>query len=376
MTREEMINQARAGGERRSLYENAVEPLLTEDRIGSHLSYFDAHIEEKNAEVNAAIREIKNVEAFAYFADAHVRESRFSSVHILRSILKNTPVKTVLYGGDTVSAYGDEEDIREDVEHFFRMYAFADLYPARGNHDIYGKPYEYADVGYVLSNEEVYNYIFKDLQHKVHGIEGKTYYWFDHEETRVRYIVVDTNEICIVGYHENGIWDQLGVNITNEQLAWFGEVLMSTPEDYKIIVMGHIPAVAQLAYANSIARSFGQMIEAYNAREQKHCLATEKGSSNEIDVDFRNARSQVVLYLCGHGHRDDLYCSESGCSYYEIHTDSMCDNGGSIYRKTVGEITESAVDVILYDRDSGEIKSIRYGAGINATLREADPANI
>ncbi len=372
MTREEMIEQARKNGERRSLYEDVCPNLLSEDEIDPHLSYFDAYIREKNEEVNSAAKQIKNLEAFAFFADTHVRESRFSSVHILRSVLQNTPVKTVLYGGDTVSAYGDEEKICEDVRHFHSLYAFANLYPARGNHDIYGKPYEYSNVGYVLSNEKVYEYIFKDIQGKVHGIPGKTYYWFDHAGTKVRYIVIDTNEINITGYHENGIWDQLGVTVTTEQLAWFADVLMQTPGDYKIIVMGHIPADPHLKYANSICWVFGEMIEAYNKRAAKHCASSEKQSHVEIDVDFRGAMSQVVLYLAGHGHRDDLYTSESGCSYYEIHTDSMCDNGGSIYRKTVGSVTESAVDVILYDRDTGRIQSIRYGAGVNAVLREAD----
>ncbi len=375
MTREEMMAKARENGERQSLYEDVCPPLLTEEEIGDHLSYFDRHIAQKNAEVNDAISKIKNVEAFAFFADAHVRESRFSSVPILRSILENTPVQTVLYGGDTVSAYGDEAKICEDVRHFHALYAFADMYPARGNHDIYGKPYEYSDVGYDLPNDKVYDYIFKDIQHKVHGIKGKTYYWFAHEDTKVRYIVIDTNEINFTGYHDNGIWDQLGVGITEEQLAWFSDVLMQTPEDYKIIVMGHIPADPHLAYANPICWVFGQMIEAYNHREKKHCASTEKKAHVEIDVDFCEAKSQVVLYLSGHGHRDDLYMSQSGCSYYEIHTDSMCDNGGSIYRKTVGSVTESAVDVILYDRDTGRIQSIRYGAGINAVLREADQKN-
>ncbi len=372
MNRKELMEEAKKNGRRRSLYEHACDPLVTERESEKCLAYFDAHLKEKNAEVNAALSKIPNAEAFAFFADAHVRESRFSSVHILRSILGNTPVKTVLYGGDTVSAYGDGEEICEDVRHFNQMYAFADLYPARGNHDIYGKPYEYADIGYDLPNDAVYEYIFKDIQHKVNGIPGKTYYWFDHTDTKVRYIVIDTNEINITGYHENGIWDQLGVTITTEQLAWFSDVLMSTPAGYKIIVMGHIPADPHLKYANSICWVFGQMIEAYNKREQTHCASSEKRSHVEIDVDFREAHGQVVLYLAGHGHRDDLYTSESGCSYYEIHTDSMCDNGGSIYRKTVGSVTESAVDVILYDRDSGRIQSIRYGAGVNSVLREAD----
>ncbi len=369
MTRQEMIDAARKNGKRRSLYEEDCPPLLSKKEIETHFDYFDAHITEKNEEVNAALAEIKNAEAFAFFADAHVRENRFSSAIILRSILENTNVKTVLYGGDTVSAYGDENKICEDVVHFNRVYSFADIYPARGNHDIYGKPYEYADVGYVLSNERVYDYIFKTIENKVNIPDCKTYYLFEHKNTKVRYIVIDTNEMFLTGYHENGIWDQMGANITYEQLEWFRDTLMSTREDYKIIVMGHAPLNEHLAYASPVCYVFGQMIEAYNKREKKKCASGKNDVYNEIEVDFRKATSDVVLCIGGHGHRDDLYMSDSGCAYYEMHTDSMCDNGGSIYRKTVGTITESAVDVIIYDRDSGRIQSIRYGAGINRILR-------
>ncbi len=341
---------------------------LSRDGIEANLSYLQEHIEQKNAEVRAALAEIPKVEMFALFADAHVRQNRFSSVPVLRSILENTPVETVLYAGDTVSAYGDDKMLREDVVYFNQMFAFANLYPARGNHDMYAKPFEEAHVGYVLSSQEVYAYIFQDIQHKVHGSEGKTYYWFDHEDTKVRYIVLDTNEICIAGYHENGVWDQMGCSYTAEQLQWFAEVLLHTPADYTIIVMGHLPVVKELAWSGAPYMIFGDIIEAYNTRAQKAL----EGYDVSLEVDFRQAVSRVVLYLCGHGHRDDLYTSPSGCAYYEIHTDSMCDNGGSIYPKKEGTITETAVDVILYDRDSGKIRNIRYGAGANGILREAD----
>ncbi len=386
MKREEMIKEAIRKGET-WCYKSVRSPLLTEEDIESHKAYFGEHIAEKNKEVNTAIAEIKNLEAFAFFSDAHVDGNSFSAVHIIRSVLANTPVKTVLYAGDTVGGYGNGEEMCEDVIHFNKMYSFADLYPARGNHDIYAKPFEYADIGYILPNSEVYNYIFKDIQHKVNGIEGKTYYWFEHENTKVRYIVVDTNEKIIVGYHETGIWDLLVVNVTNEQLDWFRDTLMSTPEDYRIIVMGHIPVNEHMAWSNPICQTFSQIIEAYNNREKKRCFALYENIEkklfdayggeihNEIEVDFTEAESKVVMYICGHGHTDDLYVSDSGCAYYEIHTDSMCDNGGSIYRKTRGTVTESVVDVILYDRDSGMIRNIRYGAGKDDILREADTSN-
>lgn len=349
-------------------YEPTDAKLMPESRWESLPDYYIDHVTEKNAKVQSFLQEMEGCEAFVYFTDAHVRENRMSSVPIIRSILQNTDVKTVFYGGDTVSAWATEESLVEDVTYFAKAYAFAKPYMVRGNHDMYGKEFEYIDVGVVKSNEEMYELIFREQGPRVKGLPGKTYYYVDHADTKTRYIVIDTNELLIPGIVENGTWN-CNVSITKEQIDWFITLLNKTPKDYEIVVLGHTPFYKELKWAFHKACIFGEIIEAYN---KKTTLATDSWEGEDaffVEADFTGANGSVFLTMCGHGHYDDVYVSETGCVNCEVHCDAVEDNnGGSPYERVEGTVSENVVDVVLIDRANHKIRTVRYGAGIDRVL--------
>ena len=350
-------------------YEPIEEYLMPETVWETLPDYYAAHVAEKNAKVRALKREMAGCEAFVFFSDAHVRQNRMSSVSIIRSIIQNTDIKDVFYGGDTVSAWATEESLVEDVSYFAKAYAFAKPYMVRGNHDMYGKRFEYADAGAVKSNEEVYELIFREQEPRVNGIPGKTYYYLDHDVTKVRYIIIDTNELLIPKIFDDGIWN-CDVSITKEEVEWFIDLLNRTPEDYSIVVIGHTPFYEQLKYAFKKACIFGKLIEAYNQKISFSGVSWEDEDAFEVDADFTASKGRVVLTLCGHGHYDGVYISPSGCVNYQVHCDAVkTNNGGSPYERIEGTVTESAVDVILMDRNACRIETVRYGAGIDRRLK-------
>lgn len=350
-------------------YEPTDAKLMPESRWKILPDYYVSHVAEKNEKVQALLKQMEECEAFVYFTDAHVRENRMSSVPIIRSILQNTDVKTVFYGGDTVSAWATDDSLVKDVTYFARAYAFAKPYMVRGNHDMYGKEFEYTNVGAVKSNAEVYELIFKEQEPRVNGIPGKTYYYIDHADTKTRYIIIDTNELLIPGIMENGTWN-CDVSITKEQIDWFIDLLNKTPQDYGVVVLGHTPFYKELRHAFYKACIFGKIVEAYNA---KTTLTTESWDGEDsfiVKADFTSANGQVFFTVCGHGHYDDVYISETGCVNYEVHCDAVEDNnGGSPYERVEGTISESVVDVVLIDRVNHRIETVRYGAGIDRTWK-------
>ncbi len=364
---EELRKQAIKDGLPWFFYEAREAKLMPESRWDTLPDFYAEHVAEKNAKVKRLMAEMQVDETFVYFTDAHVRENRMASVPIIRSILQNTNVETVFYGGDTVSAWATDESLVEDVTYFAKAYAFAKPYMVRGNHDMYGKEFEYTDVGAVKTNVEVYELIFQEQEARVNGIPGKTYYYIDHDDSKIRYIVIDTNELLIPGIMENGTWN-CDVSITKEQIDWFVDLLNRTPEDYEIVVLGHTPFYPELRHAFPKACIFGKLIEAYN---QKTTLATESWNGEDaffVKADFTHAKGRVFFTVCGHGHIDDTYISKSGCINYEVHCDAVEDNnGGSPYPREEGTITESVVDVILIDRTNQRIEVVRYGAGIDRT---------
>lgn len=350
-------------------YESSDAKLMPESKWETLPDYYVEHVAEKNAKVRELMSEMGACEAFVYFTDAHVRENRMASVPIIRSILQNTDVETVFYGGDTVSAWATDESLVEDVTYFAKAYAFAKPYMVRGNHDMYGKEFEYIDVGAVKSNAEVYDLIFKAQESRVNGILGKTYYYVDYADAKIRYIVIDTNELLISGIMENGTWN-CDVSITKEQVDWFVNLLNKTPEDYEVVVFGHTPFYKELRHAFYKACIFGKIVEAYN---KKNTLLTESWDGEDafvVEADFTNSKGRVFFTVCGHGHIDDVYVSESGCINYEVHCDAVEDNnGGSPYERVEGTISESVVDVVLIDRINHRIEAVRYGAGIDRTWK-------
>ncbi len=364
-TLEALRAKARETGMPGYMYEHVEEPLTPPSSFDTLPSYYTEHVEEKNARVRRLLGETKSPEAFVFFADAHVRQNTMISVPIVRSILENTGVKTVIYGGDTVSAWTTEEDVITDVRYFADAFAFAKPYMVRGNHDMYGKAFEYTDSGVCKSRDEVYELIFSEQAERVCGKWGRTYYYFDSEETKTRYIVIDTNEILIPRLDEKGIWD-CELSITREQVEWFIDSLCAIPSDHAAVVIGHIPFFKELRWNHYKARIFGELIEAYNARRTYSRMSWDGEDAFEVFADFSNAPGRVVLTASGHGHYDDLYVSPDGCVNLEIHCDSYANNnGGSPTARIAGSVSEAVVDVVILDRDTGIVHTVRYGAGFD-----------
>ncbi len=361
--------RAIARGEERYMYEPINEQLTDPDVWEKLPDFYKEHVERKNERVRELLAAHPRSEAFVFFADAHVRQNRMFSVPILRSIMENTAVKTVIYGGDTVSAWVDEKTMTEDVEYFARAFAFARPYMVRGNHDMYGKAFGYAGEGALKTSSEVYGYVFRESADRVCGEEGKTYYYFDHADTHTRYIVVDTNEILTPFWDADGVWD-CTVRVTREQIEWFVSALAAIPCGYAAVVVGHIPMFRELRWSDPCAQVFGELIEAYNQRRSIEKTFGEGADAVAVRADFSHAEGRVILTLSGHGHYDDLCVTESGCVGLEIHCDAMTDNGGSRYKKTRGTVTENVLDVVIVDRDTDAVYTVRYGAGVDRCVEK------
>ena len=70
------------------------------------------------------------------------------------------------------------------------------------------------------------------------------------------------------------------------------------------------------------------------------------------------------MTLCGHGHVDCACRAEDGRVDMEIHCDAYkTNNGGSPFAREYGTVSEIAMDVVIVDRDTGRIQTVRYGAG-------------
>ena len=356
MTNYELRKQAEAEGKPEWMYKPVNDKLPSEETWKTLPSYFTEMVKEKNDKVNRIMSEMVSPMSFVFFSDAHIRQNTMSSVPIIRSILENTNVKDVIYGGDTVSGWVDNDMMYEDVRYFNRAYEFAEPYIVRGNHDMEGKPFELSEEGYIAPHGDVLRELFPKFHDDVEIIPGATYYSFSRHEHNIYFLVIDTTEVHERVVNPDGSW---GSNVypSEKQLRWFAESLFATPPHHSVIVLGHTPVYKELVWHFIGSQPFRDIIEAYNSRSTVMIGSTK--------FDFASAQGKVIMTLSGHGHTDDIFISPTGNYVYEINDDSNIDNGGSIYKRVAGTTSESALDVIIIDRATSKAVSIRYGAGID-----------
>ena len=352
-------------GSPRCIYEPIGEELPSREIWAELPNFYKAHVLEKNEMVSSLLAKIPNKECFVFFSDCHVRQNRMLSVPILRSILKNTDIDKVIYGGDTVSAWVNEKTMVEDVIFFNDAFAFAKPYIVRGNHDLYGKEFWIANEGALMNSTDASSYLFRDMKDRVIIEEGKTYYYFDCEKTKTRFIVIDTNEHLSPVYDSDGLWD-CTVRVSSEQLDWFADRLSDMKDGYDAVVIGHIPFFEQLRHHYDGALPFGDIVSAFNSKETLSKAVRLGDSEYEMRYDFSSTSGRVIATFCGHGHCDDAFVSEDGCVNIEIHCDAPgTDNGGSTYKKCYGTVDESSLDAVIIDRDTNRVYTVRYGCGID-----------
>lgn len=326
-------------------------------------AYYDDYMLTKNASVNSKMDAIANCVSFIFFTDPHMSENKYHSGSMMANIRRNTSVKDVICGGDVISAYGNEASMVTDCETYKKYWGELEPYFTRGNHDIYAKVQENTNVGYIEPNSMVINRFIRPFHNDMVIPQGKTYYYVDKPNNKMRFIFVDTNE-NITGVVADNVWNP-SYAISQTQIDWFISLLMQTPMDYKIVLFNHIPINSNLRWGSGFAYIFGDIVEAFNGK-----TTINKTDSYGItaSADFTNASGEIILSICGHGHTDDVYTSATGCVYYEVNCDSLINNGGSQYTRTAGTISEQAFDVIIIDADSGNIEAVRYGAGEDKTL--------
>ena len=340
------------------LYEKANE---LENKTNPYMlpKYYDSYMVEKNNKVNNLMDSISNCVSFAFITDQHLYSNAKKSGYMIKNIIENTPIRDVINGGDVISAYGTEESIYDDCIKYHKYWGFLNPYFVRGNHDIYASPSDDMTNAVIKSNSMVINRFIRPYRHDDMVIEeGRTYYYFDRPQNKVRFICLDTTEVI---KKEN---TNVNFSITQAQIDWFVNLLKNTPSEYKIIVCNHIPINNNLLWHVDFCLIFGDIIEAFNG---KTTINTQSFNIS-VNTDFSNTNGKVILSIGGHGHVDSYHISDTGCIYYEANCDSMINNGDSPYERVEGTVSEQSFDVFIINADNGDMHTIKYGAGIDRIL--------
>lgn len=203
-----------------------------------------------------------------------------------------------------------------------------------------------------------YNYGTIDKE-RVYGVSyngednGHLYYYFDNNISKLRVV-----NLCTV----DGGTSNIGYN----QLLWVRDVVLKNiPDGFGIIFIGHVPLSVDF---------FGYTGHTYGLSRNNTIYDHDSNGLdlNSILNDAIDNGVNVLAYICGHTHFDDVY-TLNGSKYpiIMVNCDIPSKVGDNIdalgdyesYIRTLKTINEYAVDFFIPKIKDGIIYSYRFGAG-------------
>lgn len=182
---------------------------------------------------------------------------------------------------------------------------------------------------------------------------GHLYYYFDNNISKIRVV-----NLCTV----DGGTSSIGYN----QLLWVRDVVLKNiPDGFGVIFIGHIPLSVDF---------FGYTGHTYGLSRNNTIYDHDSNGLdlNSILNDAIDNGVNVLAYICGHTHFDDVY-TLNGSKYpiIMVNCDIPSKVGDNIdtlgdyesYIRTLKTINEYAVDFFIPKIKDGIIYSYRFGAG-------------
>ena len=301
-------------------------------------SYWQEHLDEKIALIRETMLSIgANKSAFFFYSDSHWSNATTYTAKmaptLLKYLCKNTPINKTNFGGDIVSAEAEDAETMAYLwEWRNQLYGLPNHHSVPGNHDdgnatnnLFSEQYVY---GYLQAPEESCDV--------VRGDEGM-YYYIDNHTEKTRYLYLDT------AYK----------GVTANEQAFVKSALLSTPENWHIVVISH------LWYSNTYGSNNVVTLNGFDTNAKKLLDVFDK--FNARSGEYAECTAWVEFCIGGHWHNDYVSHTDGGIPVIIVEADAIHNRNGTV--ATHGTITESAVSAVIADYNTKTIDVIRIGRG-------------
>lgn len=289
-------------------------------------NYLDNRIDA----INDAIAECTDgCESFFWITDIHWEPdlNTRKAPLLIKYIASRTGINKILNGGDT----GNSQVICENAIAKLRNAIGSDsVYTVNGNHEMYDAS-NYEDPFLRVTDE-----LRSHNTDIVYGDDKKSYYYFDNEENKTRYVGLSTYGLFLDNAYESCY--------TEDQLSWFKNTALNVKAGWTIIIFTHCIyfvscATDKLGFGPTGANSFIEAIDNYNGNGRIACV------------------------LIGHTHRDRIHIGNSGVPYIISASDRFAAYQGDINVKRIpGTISEQHFEVVVIDKSKRKVKLFSIGA--------------
>lgn len=293
--------------------------------------YFENnYLDNRVKAINDAIAECSDgCETFFWITDIHWEPdlNTRKSPLLIKYIASKTGVNKILNGGDT----GNSQVICENaIAQLKNAIGSNRIYTVTGNHEIvdasrYESPFERVADELRGHNSDI-----------VYGDGDKSYFYFDDNSSKTRYIGLSS-----FGLYLNGDCEPC---YTREQLDWFKNVALNVETGWTIVVFTH--SIYYVSCAND-KLGVGPI-----------------GAEAFIDaIDNYQGKGTIACVLIGHTHRDRIHIVNSGIPYIISSCDRYASYNGDINVSRIpGTISEQHFEVVVIDKQKRRIKLFSIGA--------------
>lgn len=335
--------------------------------------YWISYISNKIDVINTLQREGGvNSTSFGFITDIHLDKNNQKHYgKLLTHIVEDCDIKYVFNGGDTYSANTSKKDFLKGMREAFKLFGKIKdrtLF-CIGNHD--DNPYGGVEWNRLITKKEQYSEYFRYLGNDITRGALGTYYYVDDIFHKIRYIVLDSIDIPYIQVNNSAKYS--GQNMwayRQEQLTWFGNVALDVPNSqWSVVVISHMPPYTTgVVGADAVTRNADLARGILKAFKDKTTFSGSSASGvpsdlqASVSVDFRNKGGNVVCWVAGHVHYDNLVTMPEGIKLVTTINDDPRQYLDAPL-KTIGTTTEHAFDIFTINTQTKQVNITRIGAG-------------
>ena len=310
--------------------------------------------------------------SFGFITDTHFPDNANNSGKLIDYMIDKLNISYIIHGGD---AYNNgttttKETAKSRIETMWNVFKNTKdkmLYTL-GNHDDNSITQKWVET---LKEGELYSQFFRYLGNRVVMGESGKYYYADDNFHKVRYIVLDSIDIPYIQNDTDliyrGQWDYA---FRQQQLEWLANVALDVPSrEWSVILCSHIPPYDQgvtgfdIGIKNAeIARGIVHAFKNKTTYTGISLESVEPDFKVNISVDFTNKGGNVICWLSGHVHYDNIVTMPEGIKLVTTINDALTP-WSDAPSKTKGTTTEHAFDVFTVDKANRFVYVTRIGAG-------------
>lgn len=354
-------------------------------------SYWAKMIKEKTQTIKA-LQTTGGVDcvSFVWASDTHIPDNDTARTDdlgkIMAKMMDDCEIPFAVLTGDIgtrVSRDTEAELINAHSKipvHLAPLWGTDRLLVALGNHDGC-----YGDISGAykkqLSPQRMWQMYFRGqaLDSRREFSDDGSYFYVDNKAQKIRFIILNSQfggEYLTdgTGWAVN---DRFTVSCYGqEQLDWLAEVALDMPQGYGAVIAAHVPPkVLYSTHTEPYTVDCDQIcgiIRAYNHRttfKGSYTAGVDGWSNSTVDVDFADAKGEIIAMFAGHVHHDSVDTTTLGCPLVTIISAGASVNIGEGPSRTFYTDTETSFDVVTINRKTRTIYCTRIGAGEDRTIK-------